>query len=110
MTDAEAETSRVKLILAVTQAERLLRRYSITDWADTLNRAATLITGSDFSGVDDLFSIFGGMGSFNDIVIHPLNGNPIEDSEIDRVNNDFQSLKTDIYEIVTALRRYQYAR
>lgn len=110
MTDEQAERERVALIGTLAVAESMLRKYGVTQWADFLERSRNLIEGRDFRGVEELFSIFGGMGSFNDVVIHLLNGNPISEVDIGRVNEQLQVLTSRIYESVTALRRYEYAR
>ena len=109
MTDADAEDSRLRLIAVLTETAELLRRYSVNSWLKPLSESRCLIELRDVRGVDRLSQMFGGMGSFNDIVIHPLNGNPITEADIHPVNEKFQALKSQIYELAAALRRYSAA-
>lgn len=52
-----------------------------------------------------MLSAFGGMGSLNDLVIHPRNGHAIEDDEISAVNEELGRLTSAVYSEASALRR-----
>lgn len=110
MTDAEAETRRLELIEALAETSQLLRKYNESHWSAVLEESRQLIENRDFRGVEQVFGSFGGMGSFNDVIIHPLNGHQIEESEVSAVNDRFQWFKSNIWELVGDLRRYEYAR
>ncbi|MEV6896411.1 hypothetical protein [Amycolatopsis sp. NPDC051372] len=44
------------------------------------------------ASVADLMAFYGGMGSFNDLVIHRRNGHPIHADQINAVNEKVQTL------------------
>jgi hypothetical protein len=110
MTDAEAKTTRLELIEVLAETSQLLRAHNETHWSEFLESSRRLVEERDFRGVDQVFGGFGGMGSFNDVLTHPLNGNSIDASDVPSLNERFQSLKSNIWELVGALRRYEYSR
>ncbi|NAT76199.1 hypothetical protein HLB25_19295 [Dickeya dadantii] len=55
-------------------------------WAYWFEKNAELIRGSDFRGIEGILSSFGGMGSVNDLVIHPMNGHTINETQIQTAN------------------------
>ena len=77
MTDAEAEATRLILIDALTATIQLLRKCGEAWWTDQLDESKVLIESRDFRGVEQVFYSYGGMGSFNDLAIHPENGHAI---------------------------------
>jgi hypothetical protein len=62
---------------------------------------------SDYSGVEKLFSSYGGMGSFNDLVIGQSNVNGEfswkPQAQLNNVRLD--ALRTEAYELVQAIRQ-----
>lgn len=54
------------------QAEALLLRYGQVQWADWLRKDARLIRALDFYGIEHLLAAYGGMGSFNDVVLQEM--------------------------------------
>jgi hypothetical protein len=110
MTDEQSECERLALIGILDETIAFLRKHGVTHWPESLERSRAFIENRDFRGVEELFSIFGGMGSFNDVMIDPLNGHSVAESEVARVNDRFQMLKGNIYNSVTTLRRFQYGR
>ncbi|TYL44651.1 MULTISPECIES: hypothetical protein [Dickeya] len=61
-------------------------------WAHWFEKNAELIRGSDFRGIEGILSSFGGMGSINDLVIHPMNGHTITEEQIQTANITLRSL------------------
>ena len=57
--------------LAATLAEivGLLRSEDERHWSQYINDCRSRLVASDYSGVDKLLSSYGGMGSFNDLVL-----------------------------------------
>lgn len=85
-------------IEALQETRALLYDVSETFWAgkiDELLRRA----GSEVSPYDArrALSWFGGMGSFNDLLISPINGHRLEDGEEDRINHRLSDLREQIY-------------
>jgi hypothetical protein len=48
------------------------------------------------------------MGSLNDIVIHPVNGNPVVEDDVGPVNRRLDELCTHIYEATTSMRHNRH--
>jgi hypothetical protein len=73
----------------------LLTSVGETFWAQWAARAADRIaSGGDFR---DVRGVFGGMGSLNDLVIHPANGHAVADDEVAAVNQRLKELREKIY-------------
>lgn len=58
-------------------------------WRHRMQTAFREIANEDFGGVERILSSYGGMGSLNDFVIHPLNGHSVKEEETDAVNQNF---------------------
>ncbi|ATZ94331.1 DUF6966 domain-containing protein [Dickeya fangzhongdai] len=67
-------------------------------WAHWFEKDAELIRGSDFRGIEGILSAFGGMGSINDLVIHPMNGHKITEEQIQTANVKLESLLSAVAE------------
>jgi hypothetical protein len=52
-----------------------------------------------------MLSAFGGMGSINDLVLHPMNGHKVDVNEVSTVNGRLNSLLERIYALVVKLKR-----
>jgi hypothetical protein len=72
-------------------------------WFDAVHRQ---LMAHDAHGLDRLLSGFGGMGSFNDLVIHPLNGHSVADQEVGPVNDELDRLRSVMYEDTRTLLHY----
>ena len=107
MTDAEAEAARLNLIDALAATIQLLRKCDASQWADQLDDSKRLIEQRDFRGIEQVFYSYGGMGSFNDLLIHPANGHTISDAEIATTNDQLRELQSQVYELVGRLRQYE---
>jgi hypothetical protein len=47
------------------------------------------------------------MGSFNDLMLHPLNGHRIREDETRAVNDRLDRLRSEIFSVADELRRLQ---
>jgi len=83
---------------------KLLRRYGVRDWPTWLERDRALIDDGDAQGLDHLLSAFGGMGSLNDLVIHPTNGHDIRLDDTARVDHDLMRLTGEVHHLAGKLR------
>jgi hypothetical protein len=75
-------------------------------WAERLHDDLRRLRNNDLSGVKRLLG--GGMGSFLDLCIHPLNGNtlddrPLTDQDTDALNHELDQLRTKILRDVKML-------
>jgi hypothetical protein len=82
---------------SIERLARFLRDQNESFWADKLDQDAVWIRKDDAYGVDRFLGLFGGMGSLNDLVFHPLNGNCEEGEEAD-LNEQFQGLRLEAWQ------------
>lgn len=83
----------------------LLRRVGEQRWCEWLEESFRRIENSDLSGVDHLRGAFGGMGSFNDVLISPVNGHSVSDEESWGLNARLDELRHELYELADYIRR-----
>jgi len=76
----------------LSQAVNLLSSVGEERWANWLSVDEQRIRRLDFYGIEHLLSAFGGMGSINDLVLHPINGHKIEDQDVNSTNERWQDL------------------
>ncbi len=88
-----------ELALTLQQMASLLRSNGNVGWAGKLDRCREIIGNSDFYGVSRLLSLYGGMGSLNDIVLE-RDGVMLIDK-----NERFAALKEKAWLIAERLRR-----
>jgi hypothetical protein len=91
--------------------ERLQETISLLEWveerhwAERLREHSDLIANGDYEGIEGLSREFGGMGSFNDLVIHPCNGHTVSEADINLVNERLHALRSEIYSLLGLIRR-----
>jgi hypothetical protein len=93
-----------RLVTVLEEMVKLLADHSERAWAESIAKDIAWIRRGDGYGVLHLLSAFGGMGSLNDVVFHPMNGNLATTAEAGPVNERFQTLKSEAYLLATALR------
>ncbi|MCB1939991.1 MAG: hypothetical protein KDE64_12430 [Rhodocyclaceae bacterium] len=77
----------------------LLAKYGEKHWSAWLARDARLIRNLDLYGVEHFLSAFGGMGSINDLVLHPINDHQNREGEIDAANIELGTLLEEAYKL-----------
>lgn len=77
-------------------ASDFLLKHGVPGWASWLANDAKLLRSGEYYGVEHILSAFGGMGSLNDLVLCPANGHQILDAEVDRANDELQTMLGDI--------------
>ena len=92
------------LITQLTVATSMLENVKEEFWAKWLQENLNMIRQRNFRGVERLLSGFGGMGSFTDLVIHPINGHEILESQISSVNEQFAALRTKLYHLAIKIK------
>jgi hypothetical protein len=95
----------VELVTVLNEMVALLRNHGEVWWANWLDNDNRRIVAGDFHGITHLLSAFGGMGSLNDLVLDPINGHDIEESDVPAVNQRFQTLKARCYVLADAIKR-----
>ncbi len=83
----------------------LLRRHRADHWAQTLAGALRRIEAGDPVGLDHVLGAYGGMGSLNDLWLHPVNGHTIALEEVASVNEQVAALLSRVYSEAHELRR-----
>lgn len=94
-----------RLLTELDDLEGLLTAHGERRWAESISRCSTEIRRFQRHGLDSLLSFFGGMGSLNDLIIHPVNGHSVSPDEVSSVNRHLEELRSAIYEDGSALRR-----
>jgi len=102
------EQHEADLLQALAEVANFLDRYRETRWAahfrQCWNDLGTLIQegapGPEKAAVAArVRSVYGGMGSFRDLVIHPLNGHPVQENDVNAVNQTLDGLAGRIYDL-----------
>jgi hypothetical protein len=87
-----------QILANLKQCETLLRNVGEKFWADVL---LGIIVGSSEKSVnvtlDEILSMYGGAGSINDLVISKYNGHTVDSSTEEKINNNFNKLRVELY-------------
>lgn len=75
-----------------------LERVGETRWSAWARQTATRVNEGS-AGSRDVREAFGGMGSLNDLIIHPANGHRVDEAAIDVVNASLSALRASLYEL-----------
>ena len=95
-----------ELASQLTVCAAFLEQYGVhPDWPSMLLALATRLRDGDISAAAELRTQFGGMGSFNDILIHPHNGHRIDEKDVDIVNSRLGEMRHQLFESCIALVR-----
>src|SRR4029453_1367889 len=86
-------------------AIQLLDRVQEHHWSKWFSTALTRIQNGDLSGVHQILASYGGMGSFNDLVIHSANGHHVTDTEYSFVNERLEKLRSELYDLAKMVRK-----
>lgn len=90
---------------SVRRAIALLDRANAHHWRDWFASALSQIENGDLSGVNHVLAAYGGMGSFNDLVLDPLNGYRGAPSECTALNEQLDTLRSQMWDLGNAIRR-----
>lgn len=113
-----AEVDRVKRGSTMDSTRRIQRiTGALSELADMLHTVGEeelggwardclgLVGRGDAHGLRRVRGAFGGMGSFNDLVLHPMNGHRIAPDEVSALNERLDVLRGRLHEDVTAILR-----
>ena len=87
------------------ETSALLRAAGESHWAKWMDTSLRRIENSNLSGVDHLLGAFGGMGSFNDLILMSANGHSISDADYRDVNDRLDLLRSQLSELAREVRR-----
>ncbi|MCG6566896.1 hypothetical protein [Tessaracoccus sp. ZS01] len=85
------------LVRALDEAISLLQSFGETHWSRWLDGDCRRIVGRDAYGLEHLLQAYGGMGSFNDLVLHRANGQDGDEEALRVANDRLWDLRDDIY-------------
>ncbi len=94
-----------KLVNALDECELFLRRYSEERWANWLEQVSSSLRKGNIGGIYKLESAFGGMGSISDLLIHPINGHQIDESEVEKCNKKLRVSLSKIYDLAQKVKK-----
>ena len=100
--DLEADWAR--LFALIDEARDLLEGSGVEDWADWLDQRARGLRSFGFNGIESFLQGFGGMGSFNDLLVLAFNGHKITPSDENAVNARLDQLRADMYRTAQRIR------
>ena len=95
--------SRARLVAALSDTAELLRFHAVGHWPERLESYAERLRQAEVEAVPSLQAEFGGMGSFNDVWIDPRNGHRITPEQVGPVNQRFDRLRAEIYQLTRSL-------
>ena len=95
----------VRLVELLDEAAALLRSCGDAHWASWLEKDGKYLRAGDFRGIEHFLGAFGGMGSINDLILHPVNGHSVSLDKVDSVNTKLQSLLSKAAEVAEKMHR-----
>lgn len=99
----EAEERVARLVASLDATSNLLDQHGESYWTRWIRGAQAEIEAQDANGLRRLSQAYGGMGSFNDLVLSHLNGHQINPDQEHAANHRLDTLRSTIYSEVTAL-------
>lgn len=94
-----------RLTAALTELQGLFDDVGEDAWHAWARDCLRLVGRGDGRGLQKVRGAFGGMGSLNDLVIHPANGHRVAPDEAPGVNERLDELRTRLFDDVAALQR-----
>lgn len=94
----------LRLADALDELAQFLAAHSAPFWADWISKDAARVRQGDGYGVTNFLSAFGGMGSLNDLLFTPANGNASSVAEGNELQDRFDRLCGDAWSLAEALR------
>lgn len=81
-----------ELVETLDECILLLRSCSEEHWGHWIEGCADLLRQGQITGLERFKGAFGGMSSINDLVLHPVNGHNLKESEVDKRNEQLNAL------------------
>ena len=93
-----------RLVSLLESASSVLRSCGEEHWSSWLEKDAALLRASDLKAIEHFLGAFGGMGSINDLVLHPINGHRVAEPDIAKVNESLRALLAEASELAREIR------
>ena len=94
-----------ELILELEACANLLRSCSESHWAKWLEKSVAYLKKGQFRGIEHFEGAFGGMGSINDLVLTPINGHILKESDADTYNNKMREHFDKAHNLIKEIRK-----
>ncbi|MEV4536543.1 hypothetical protein AB0J82_22425 [Asanoa sp. NPDC049518] len=104
MSDSDFDARLAGLIASVDEAAALLRERGEGHWLAWLVRCRAELVAHETAVFDHILAAFGGMGSFNDLLILAVNGHAVRPDQEKVVNERLGDLRHLIWTDATDLR------
>lgn len=101
----EFEQHLGQLRSALAEMHKTLSEFGETRWATWCSDVSERLGRNDRTAFDIVTGAFGGMGSLNDLTIHPVNGHEVGLDDIEVVNGRVDELRTAIHGEARILKR-----
>lgn len=98
-----------ELVRVLEELITLLKSDDESLWAEWMEQAKAWIVASDDSGIEKVLQAYGGMGSFNDLVLgyHEKDGVLQQRKGMGEMNAQLESLRTRVWELAHEIKREQ---
>jgi hypothetical protein len=104
VSNSDFDEHLAELKLSLDQVVALLREHGEQRWLSWAERCRRELDANDSAAFGHILGAFGGMGSFNDLLILAWNGHLIQPEQEAVVNDSLGHLRTAIWASATALR------
>jgi hypothetical protein len=104
VSNADFDQQLAELKSSLDETIALLREHGERHWLAWGERCQRELDAQDFAAFDQVLGAYGGMGSFNDLLILACNGHLVEREREAAVNDRLGHLRTAIWTSATALR------
>ena len=97
------------LVVVLSELIELLERDNETHWSKWMRKAKSRIEASDYSGITHLLGAYGGMGSFNDLILGQSlqRGKIVWKDNQAELNEELSRLRSEAWELATYIKRSQ---
>ncbi len=86
-----------KLIALLEETGQFLRKYDETHWAGWLADCEERLRCGDAEGIERLMGAYGGMGSLNDLMLHPVNRHRLSEADVKAANERLALFRNALY-------------
>jgi hypothetical protein len=94
-----------RLIDLLSETASFLRSRNETHWASWIGEDLVRLKAEDAEAVEHFLGAFGGMGSINDLILSPVNGHRLTESETAAANEKLRSLLAEARELAEQVNR-----
>jgi len=94
-----------KLIEVLVELIALLEKHDVQNWSQWMQKALQRIENSDFSGITHLLGAYGGMGSFNDLILSFQEPQQANEIILEQDNEKLIHLRSKAYNLAKKIKR-----